>query len=134
MASDNAKKESVTNVKFFSCGAEYLPRYIKPKSIENIYLNFSPPFSGKRYENRRLTNPVLLNNYKEFLVDNGCIYQKTDDKDFFEYSFNQFKQCGYEVIDTSNSENEIQIKTEYEKKFRELGLPIYSLKAKKTTL
>jgi len=134
MAGERAKSENLSNVRFFNCGAEYLPRYIKCRSINNIYLNFSPPFLGDAYENRRLTCDRRIVEYKEFLQDGGCIYQKTDDKEFFDYSFNQFKRYGFQVEDVSGKiyTGEMQnVETEYENKFRSLGMPIYGLIAKK---
>lgn len=127
-------KQGLNNVRFFNCGAEYLPRYIKENSIKRIYLNFSPPFGGKRYENRRLTYDTLVNNYRLFLTDDGDIFQKTDDKDFFNYSFSQFEKFGFEVLDITSeikNGNIENICTEYEKKFLSKNIPLYYLIAKK---
>lgn len=134
MASETAKNENLTNVKFVNSGAEYLPRYIKPNSISNIYLNFSPPYPNDGYENRRLTATPKVIAYKDFLIDGGCVIQKTDDKGFFEYSFNQFVKYGFKVSDLTDSLANGQIdniQTEYESKFRAQGMPIYALKAQK---
>lgn len=134
MAAENGKKEGLKNLKFFNCGADYLPRYIKDKSISNIYLNFSPPFPGDRYKNRRLTCDRLVENYRDFLVDNGKIFQKTDDKEFFDFSFGQFAKFGFKVTDVTElvKNGEIEnVLTEYEKKFTKLNMPIYYLIAEK---
>ncbi len=134
LACENAKKLDIKNVKFMNTGAEYLPRYLEEKSIENIYLNFSPPYPNKPYENRRLTNDRFIGIYKYLLKESGNVYQKTDDKDFFEYSKQKFIDNGFIVEDISkklqNSEID-NIRTEYEQKFLDLGLPIYGLIAKK---
>lgn len=134
MAAELAKEKAVPNVKFFNCGADYLARYIKPLSLQKIYLNFSPPFPGKRYENRRLTKDELVKAYKLFLKDGGEVLQKTDEKEFFDYSFDQFKKFGFSVTDISdkiNAEEYGNVETEYEKKFREKGMPVYALSAVK---
>ena len=134
MAAELAKKEKLKNLYFFNCGADYLPRYIRPDSIKNIYLNFSPPFPGDRYKNRRLTKDKLVEDYYSFLEKDGCIYQKTDDKTFFDFSFEQLKKYKFEVFDISEKirNNEIEnVKTEYENKFISLGIPVYYLLAKK---
>ena len=74
-----------------------------------------------------------MNGYKNFLVDGGCVYQKTDDRPFFEYSFEKFCELGFETteiskdIDNGKIEN---IMTEYEKKFREQNIAINALIAK----
>ena len=132
MGAEKVKKENVKNVRFFNCGAEYLPRYIKPSSIKTIYLNFSPPYPAGTYENRRLTKDSLIEAYKDFLMPNGVVLQKTDDKDFFDYSFNQFQKFGFVVEDISEKINNGQIdniETEYESKFRAKNMPIYALRA-----
>lgn len=134
MAGELAKKQGLKNVKFVNSGAEYLPRYIIDGSIDNIYLNFSPPYPSDAYENRRLTCDPRIESYKAFLKANGSIYQKTDDKEFFEYSFNQFVKHGFKVENVSEKieKGEMEnVQTEYEKKFREQGMPIYALIATK---
>ena len=134
MAAEHAKDAGLTNLKFVNSGAEYLPRYIPENSIRNIYLNFSPPFPQDGYEGRRLTNSRFISAYKSFLVEGGCVYQKTDDVDFFNYSFEKFSDYGFAVelwtdrIDTLEYNN---VQTEYEKKFREQGVKINALIAKK---
>jgi tRNA (guanine-N7-)-methyltransferase len=135
MAAESAQKNNLYNVKFFNSGAEYLPRYIVPNSISKIYLNFSPPYPQDSYENRRLTCDRNVKNYKDFLVDGGEIIQKTDDKGLFEYSYKKFLENGFVVEDISEQiqNGEIEnILTEYESKFRSLGLKIYALRAKKS--
>lgn len=134
MAAELAEKEGVENLKFFTCGADYLARYIKEGTIEKLYLNFSPPYSGKRYENRRLTKSALISDYKSFMKIDGEILQKTDDKGFFDYSFEQFVKFGFDTKDISeklNEEGAAKVQSEYEKKFRSLGMPVYALSAVK---
>ena len=136
MAVENCVNHGLSNVRFFNCGAEYLPKYICNKSISNLYLNFSPPFPGDRYENRRLTNSRLVGFYKDFLTIDGVIHLKTDNKDFFDYSFSQFVKFGFDVVDTTSKVKSGEVEnvvTEYEKKFMSEKLPIYYLIAKNKT-
>ena len=73
--------------------------------------------------------------YKRLLKDGGEIKQKTDNMHFFEFSLCEFSKCGYllqEVsLDLHSSGTEGNIVTEYEKRFSDLGQPIYYLLAKK---
>ncbi len=128
MAAENVKSQSLSNVRIFNCGADYLARYIPPSSISAVYLNFSPPFSGKRYENRRLTKASLVDDYKNFLISAGSVRQKTDDKAFFDFSAETFKRNGFTVKIVS-ADDDNNVATEYERKFRSLGMPIYALEA-----
>lgn len=132
MAAENSKEKGLTNVKFFNSSAEYLPRYIKEESIDNLYLNFSPPFPPTSYESHRLTCDRRVVEYKKYLKTGGCVFQKTDDKPFFDYSFERFVENGFEVVDVSakiDAGEFENVQTEYERKFREKGMPIYALVA-----
>lgn len=123
------KERDLQNVKFLNSGAEYLPRYFKENSIKNIFLNFSPPFPQKSYENRRLTNPEFLKVYKYLLKKEGKLYLKTDDADFFDYSVEMLGKNGF-AVKIENAEQLNVPKTEYERKFLALGMKIYALSAK----
>lgn len=133
MAAELAKSHGLKNIIFMNSGAEYLPRYIEDDSISNLYLNFSPPYPQNGYETRRLTCGRNLNAYKNFLINNGCVFQKTDDRPFFEYSFEKFREFGFDVVEVSKEIDEGKIEnvmTEYEKKFRAQNIKINALIAK----
>lgn len=63
----------------------------------------------------------------------GEIYQKTDNMHFFEFSLEEFSAANYGLknisLDLHNSGFEGNIVTEYEKKFSDMGMPIYRLEA-----
>ena len=129
---ERAHKENIGNLRFLRAKAECLPKYIPPHSVSGIYLNFSTPLPKKGYAKQRLTSPRFIDIYSELLIENGFIRQKTDDRDFFEFSVEQFEACGFQI--TEKTENlhgngEVGIVTEYEKKFISLGKPIYALTA-----
>ena len=133
IACENAMKENISNLKFLQVGAEYLEKYIKPESIERIYLNFSCPYPKKRYANHRLTNERFLKSYGIILKKGAEIHQKTDNMSFFEYSIEQLTGFGFSLknvsLDLHNSDFEGNIETEYEHRFASLGMPIYRLEA-----
>jgi tRNA (guanine-N7-)-methyltransferase len=134
MAAENAKSKGLKNLIFVNSGAEYLPRYIKEGSIDNVYLNFSPPYPQDGYEGRRLTNPRLVENYYSYLKEGGAVYQKTDDRPFFEYSFKKLEEGGFNVVEVSEDIEKGIIEnvcTEYESKFRKEGVKINALIATK---
>ena len=134
MACELAKKEGLTNIRFFNSGAEYLPRYIKENSISNIYLNFSPPFPKVGSESHRLTSDNFVKAYKSFLKTGGAVYQKTDDREFFEYSFDKFVEHGFfveEITDKIKCGEIGNIETEYEKMFKGKGILANGLIARK---
>ncbi len=127
------KCEILPNVRFLKCGAEYLPKYLKPQSIDIIYLNFSCPFPKKAYAFHRLTAPHFLAIYARIMSDGAEIHQKTDNKGFFEFSLEALIDYGFTLknisLDLHNSDFEGNIVTEYEARFSSLGFPIYRLEA-----
>ena len=69
------------------------------------------------------------------LAEGGEIFQKTDDKAFFDYSFESMRDSGFEVNYVLAAEiNRIYggAISEYEKKFLLKQSPIYILSAKKS--
>lgn len=133
LAAEKAKKEGLTNIKFICGSAEYLPKFIPEKSIELLYLNFSCPYPKARYARHRLTHRFFLDIYRSLLKDGAEIHQKTDNMHFFEFSIGEFSQSGWKIknvsLDLHNSDFEGNIVTEYEKRFSDLGQPIYRLEA-----
>ncbi len=133
-ACEKIKSEGIENIRFLEMKAEYLPLFIKEKTICEIYLNFSTPFPKSRHESHRLTSKGFLEIYKKLLCDDGFIAQKTDSQGFFEYSLESFSQNGFLLseisLDLHKSGFEENIVTEYEQKFVDMGLPIHRLVAK----
>lgn len=132
-AAEKAIEQDIPNLIFLRGGAEYLECYIPQKSIDRIYLNFSCPFPKKSYASHRLTHHNFLAIYEKLLKDGAEIHQKTDNRNFFEFSIEEFSRYGCIIknvsLDLHNSNFEDNIVTEYEQRFSELGFPIYRLEA-----
>ena len=133
-ACEKVKEEKIENIRFLEMKAEYLPLFMKNKTVCEIYLNFSTPYPKSRHESHRLTSKLFLDIYKNLLCDDGFIAQKTDSQCFFEYSLESFSQNGFVLseisLDLHKSDFEDNIVTEYEQKFVNQGLPIYRVVAK----
>ena len=107
----------------------------KKDKVERIYINFCNPWPRGKHRKKRLTHTRQLEKYKEFLVDNGEIYFKTDDDELFESSLSYFEETGFKIIKkTFDLHNEPifekNIETEHEKMFTEQGIKIKALIAK----
>ena len=123
----------IKNAVALRCDAEYLEKYIPEHSVSRIYLNFSCPFPKKSYAAHRLTHRKFLEIYKKLLAPGAEIHQKTDNREFFEFSLEEVSQSGFTLknisLDLHKSGFEGNIETEYERRFSEQGLPIYRLEA-----
>ena len=128
-AIDKAKEAKLPNLKFLNIRCECLEKFIKDESISKIFLNFSNPLHNKSDEKQRLTNRRFLDIYKKLLNKDGVICQKTDDRDFFEYSLNSYKENGWEILDEcwdlAALNDKDNIITEHEQKYMNAGKTIY---------
>ena len=124
------------NLRFCLGQAEYLEHMFHTHSVDRLFLNFSCPFPKKQYANHRLTHARFLEIYRRVLKEGAEIHQKTDNMHFFEFSIELFSRCGFPLknvsLDLHNSGFEGNIMTEYEKRFTDLGQPIYRLEAVNT--
>ena len=128
------KELGLTNVRFLNVRAECLPCYIPENSLDCIYLNFSTPLPKLGYASQRLTHRNFLEKYKKLLKKGGRIIQKTDDRDFFDFSLEEYTACGFKLENVSynlheHGNPEWNIVTEYEQKWVERGLPIHRVEA-----
>ena len=107
----------------------------KKDKVERIYINFCNPWPRGKHHKKRLTHTRQLMKYKEFLVDGGEIYFKTDDDGLFNDSLIYFEESGFEIVKKTldlHSEDNFwnNIETEHEKMFSEQGIKIKALIAK----
>jgi tRNA (guanine-N7-)-methyltransferase len=131
---EEVKKQGIENIRFLNIRAECLPCYIPEGSLDRIYLNFSTPLPKLGYATQRLTHRNFLEVYKKLLKKGGRILQKTDDRDFFDFSLEEYKACGFELENVTynlheNGNPSWNIVTEYEQKWVERGLPIHRVEA-----
>ena len=108
--------------------------------IDRIYINFCNPWPRGKHRKKRLTHTRQLEKYKQFLKNEGEIYFKTDDDGLFNASLMYFEEAGFEIIDkTFDLEETLKIhpefwdniETEHEKMFKQEGIKIKALKARK---
>lgn len=123
-----AKDKELTNVKIICANAENLLDWFEPGEIKELYLNFSDPWPKARHAKRRLTHRNFLALYKQLLGEGGHLRFKTDNRALFDFSVEEFKEFGLQIIalsyDLHHSEYENPVQTEYEQKFSALGTPI----------
>jgi len=105
------------------------------REIDTIYLNFSDPWPKNRHENRRLTSLKFLKRYDSLFKNEKTIIMKTDNRKLFEFSLIEFNNYNYKFeeisLDLYKDDIKDNVQTEYERRFHELGFPIYKIVVKK---
>lgn len=131
------KKLEIENIKLVRHDIERILLFMDTKDkIERIYINFCNPWPRPKHRKKRLTNTKQLSLYKEFLVEGGEIFFKTDDNDLFKDSIIYFENSEFKIINkTFDLHNEPifedNIVTEHEKMFSDQGIKIKALIAKR---
>ncbi|SIS80745.1 tRNA (guanosine(46)-N7)-methyltransferase TrmB [Alicyclobacillus vulcanalis] len=117
---------------------QFGPLWTEPK-VAWMYLNFSDPWPKKRHHKRRLTAPDKLAWYARWMLPEAWLEQKTDNREFFEWSVESFRTSGWEIAEIDRgfapgtpgpTLSGKYVQTEYEAKFRQQGQPIYYLLAR----
>lgn len=120
----------IPNLRFIRMDASEIEDVFE-KEIDTIYLNFSDPWPKKRHAFRRLTSTSFLKRYDNLFNDKCHIIQKTDNKDLFAFSIKSFNNYGYIIndltLDLQNDAYPDNVETEYEKRFKNKGNPIYMI-------
>lgn len=128
-ACEQVKACGLKNVRLINCAAEVLPKYFEDGTFARIYLNFSNPLPKRGFIKQRLTHPKFLDIYRRLLRHGGEIWQKTDSREFFEFSLESYRQAGFEIVsvceDLAAHPFGGNVVTEHERRFMEQGLPIY---------
>ena len=120
----------VKNVMIARYDISFIEKILAPEDrVARIYINFCNPWTKRpKYAKRRLTHPRQLMQYREFLIDGGEIWFKTDDIALFTESLPYFAACGfrmkYMVNDLHAAGFAPNYVSEHERKFTELGVPI----------
>lgn len=125
----------LTNARLIAMQIAFVEEIFAENEIGRIYINFCNPWPKDRHKKRRLTHSKFLEKYKKFIKPGTEIHFKTDDLELFDESFEYFEESGFEILfktyDLHNSEYaEENMMTEYESKFKELGIKSKFLIAK----
>ena len=123
--------EDLSSRRMIAGDAVHLAEWFGDHEIDVIHLNFSDPWPKKHYHKRRLSSASFLAVYRKLLKKDGMIRMKTDNKDLFEDSVLYFLQNGFTFtefsVDYRRREHPEDALTEYERRFTELGQPVYQL-------
>lgn len=120
----NKIEDIPSNLRFMCIDAKEIDNYFNYE-VSIIYLNFSDPWPKKKHAKRRLTSELFLEKYDKICKDKTHIIMKTDNKGLFAYSVLTLNNNNYEFLNLDLDLNEEEsVQTEYEKKFRSLGVNI----------
>jgi tRNA (guanine-N7-)-methyltransferase len=128
-AAKKVAERELTNIRLMVLDAGQVTEAFAAGEVDRLYINFCDPWPKKRHAKRRLTHVRFLDKYRQIIKPGGALFFKTDNKDLFDFSLEQFAECGliagkitYDLHNSPYAQDNIM--TEYERKFSEKGVKI----------
>ena len=133
-----AKKSTnlkMNNICFIRTNIALIGNLFSDSEIDEIWITFPDPQLKFRRSSKRLTHPNFLKKYNKILKKSGVVHLKTDNQFLHAYTLGildgQLHSIEYSSNDIYNSEHlneHLEIKTYYEQKYLEKGMPITYVK------
>lgn len=79
-----ATEHSLSNVGFLRTRIEFIESLFAPGEVSEIWITFADPQIGR--EKKRLTSPLFMKRYRNFLREGGIVHLKTDSRYLHEYT------------------------------------------------
>ncbi|MFL6552072.1 MAG: tRNA (guanosine(46)-N7)-methyltransferase TrmB [Chthoniobacterales bacterium] len=128
------KAEKIENVRVLRADTLFAVRYLLPEcSVENFHLLFPDPWPKRRHQFRRIFTRHFLDAVAAALQQQGVLCVTTDQLDYF----HQIERLSgahqqFQVVPQLSDDTVLPV-TNFERKFREQGAPIYRLTLRKTS-
>jgi tRNA (guanine-N7-)-methyltransferase len=132
-----ATEAGLQNVGFLRTRIEFIGSFFGPDEISELWITFPDPQLKKGREKKRLTSPIFLAYYAQFLAPGGVIHLKTDSRELHDYTKRVIEAnalpCEVASADIygeglDNTDRALTLKTTYERRFLDEGKPITYLR------
>jgi tRNA (guanine-N7-)-methyltransferase len=97
-----AGEKELRNTAFLRTRIEFINSFFMEDEIDEIWIIFPDPHTGKRNSNKRLTSPWFLNKYRLILKDCGLIHLKTDNSELYRYTEKLVQYNRLEIIKSTD--------------------------------
>lgn len=91
-----AEEHGLKNVGFLRTRIEFIESLFAEREVSEIWITFADPQIGR--EKKRLTAPLFMNRYRNFLKPGGIVHLKTDSRYLHEYSLAMAQQNGLRIL------------------------------------
>jgi tRNA (guanine-N7-)-methyltransferase len=131
-----ATEMGLSNVGFLRTRIEFINSFFAEGEVAEVWVTFPDPQLKKGREKKRLTSPVFLGYYSEFLAPEGIVHLKTDSAELHEYTRRVIEAnslpcevCNSDIYGTGLGDDPtLSIKTAYERRFLGEGKAITYLR------
>ena len=124
-------QRNLANAAFVRTRIEFTGSFFSAGEVDEIWLTFPDPQLKKKREKKRLSGPLFLNLYRQYLKDGGIVHLKTDSRALYDYSLSVVEANSLPVVSSLTDlysgltgDPLLSIHTFYEEKFLSQGTPI----------
>ena len=135
-----ALDQGLKNVCFLRTRIEFIECFFEANEVDQIWITFPDPQIKKKRAKNRLTHPIFLERYRQFLNLNGQIHLKTDSQFLHGYTLgiiegnnHVLEDADHDVYNAKVKRENLHIKTHYEKLFLAKGMEITYLRFRLNT-
>ena len=91
-----AEEHALKNVAFVRTRIEFIESLFAPGEVSEVWITFADPQIGR--EKKRLTAPLFMSRYRNFLKPGGIVHLKTDSRYLHEYSRAMAEQNDLKIL------------------------------------
>lgn len=135
--------ENLENVAFLRTRIEFIDHFFDSDEVDEIWLTFSDPQPKDEKGTKKITSSIFVDRYKKFIKKGGIIHVKTDNKDLYSWTLEDYKSNNFNILESTSdlygefmktqdedSSEVLKIQTHYEKIFIDYTKTINYLKIK----
>ncbi|MBK8807663.1 MAG: tRNA (guanosine(46)-N7)-methyltransferase TrmB [Bacteroidales bacterium] len=126
-----AIEENLPNVAFIRTQIEFIDAFFALDELDEVWITFPDPQLKRKRAKKRLTAPYFLNKYKHIVKSSGLVHLKTDSSELHTYTIRllehnkqAFLLCTNDLYNSPVLNEELSIKTAYEKEYLKQGKAI----------
>ena len=116
-------RAGLANLRLVRIEASYLLEFLLPKkSVVALHVYFPDPWPKRKHRRHRLINERFTELARTILTENGVIYLRTDDVDYFTQMTASFA-TNQSFLPVATPEELAEVVTDFEKTFNARGIP-----------
>lgn len=131
-AAKQAVELNMSNIAFLHIHLLELGEYFGENEVAEIWITFPDPFPKNRQAKHRMINPQFLRIYEQICQPSSTFHFKTDNLPLFQWGLETLvsepnvylNQLSFDLHEDERIAADAKIKTDYERKFMEMGMKI----------
>ena len=130
-----ASEENLKNVAFLRTQIELIDLCFSENEVSEIWITFPDPYPKEPKQNKRLTSPFFLEQYRHILKPGAALHLKTDSFELYKFTKKiliadpeaHIRQDIFDLYQQTDIPDVLQIQTTYEKRHLAEARKIYYL-------